>query len=54
MGITVSSSEARKEYEDGVSLPTPLGSSSIVSRCVANLKPIPLAEAPGQINRPFS
>lgn len=53
MGISVSSSKARKEHEGGVSLPTFPGSSSIVSRCVANLKPSPQAKAPGQINRPF-
>lgn len=39
--------------KDGVSLLMFLESASMASKCVANLKPVPQAEAAGQVNRAF-
>ena len=49
----MSCSEAKGEHKDGSSSLIP-ESTSVASRCVANTKPDPQADALGQVNRPFS
>lgn len=41
-------------HKDEVSLLTFPGSAFVTCRCVGNMKPVLQAEAPGQVDRPFS
>lgn len=50
----MSRGEAKGRCKSDVSLPAFPEGTSVALRCVANLRPVPQAEASGQLNGPFS
>ena len=46
--------QAIGELIQEIFLPVVLESTSVISRYVTNMKPVPQVEAPGQVDGPFS